>query len=566
MIRLEAARRVVDGKFLEAGDVLGKAVQSILDLISSLDRLAETLDPASVDATSGELRSAAASLLTLPETHAERRVMIESVSSLAGALGECVDNLRRHLAYLRAFAINTKITAGGILETGEEFGIFAQEMSDCINLGHTELDAFSKDLARLDAEVGSALSHAQNLGRRCAELLPDVPNALVQSAEAMALHHEKVAGAATGAASIARTVQKKVAGALAALQIGDITRQRIEHVQAGLEMLGESASVDGLDTGQSERLAGAVHELLGRQLTECAADFHQEVAKIGRNMDGLAEDALEILRLRDLAHGRVEGSNAGFLRHLDGSIGQAIGLVGEMRSADLAALEVGRSAAAAAHGLATRVAGIQKIRANVQQMALNATLKCSRIGDVGKPLAVIAVELRMQAGHLDKSAGETLTALDDLTRQSMVLTRGGGSGPGDGDSDEGDPGAATAALEAADGRVRSASESVEADLAELAHQGEAVVEGLRHATSRLNFQGEVGAALDQAADAFSARSQVSTRVDDIQEPLERLLGRIAKQYTMAREREVHQDALTAMGAGGPPAPSPTPEPEDDVLF
>jgi hypothetical protein len=54
--------------------------------------------------------------------------------------------MRQHLAYLRVFAINIKITSGGIAAAGPEFAIFAQEICDCIELGRAQLDTFRADL------------------------------------------------------------------------------------------------------------------------------------------------------------------------------------------------------------------------------------------------------------------------------------------------------------------------------------------------------------------------------------------------------------------------------------
>jgi hypothetical protein len=63
------------------------------------------------------------------------------------------------------------------------------------------------------------------------------------------------------------------------------------------------------------------------------------------------------------------------------------------------------------------------MRADVQMMALNTTLKCSRIGETGKPLGVIAVELRAHAGHLETSAARTLTSLEGLSASADAQGR-----------------------------------------------------------------------------------------------------------------------------------------------
>jgi hypothetical protein len=555
--RLEAARRAVEGRFLQAGEVLGQAVEGVGRLIGSLDQLTRTVQPAAVEATTAELRAAAASLLTLPVQHAERRAVIERLIRVGDALTDCIEDMRRNLAYLRVFAINIKITAGGVAAAGAEFGLFAQEICDRIELGRTQLGAFDAELTALCEELARAVSYEKALAEHCRGLFPAVPDGLTTSAGEMVAHHERVSRVALEVAGLAREVQKKVGKALAALQIGDITRQRIEHVQQALDLL---AQVPDLTPEPRGRLEAFIHGLLAAQLRATAEDFHRDVARIGQSMSGMAADATEILRLRDLAFGRAGGGDS-FLKRMENNVSQALDLVDRLESADLAATGVGRSAAVAAADLSTRITGLQAIKTDVQQMALNTTLKCSRIGETGKPLAVIAVELRLHAGHMETSAQAALTSLDDLTQAAAAL----GGEPVDEDAPA--PGGAGAALSDAAARLHAAGDAVEADLVELARQGEGVVNALRNAAARLDFQREIGAILDEAAKTLAEQAGDEIPwTDDLREPLGALLGRIAKDYTMATEREVHRVHTIGLDLETEPAEAKPAAAEDDVLF
>jgi hypothetical protein len=554
--RLEAARRAVEGRFLQAGEVLGQAVEGVGRLIGSLDQLTRTVQPDTVAATTAELRAAASSLLTLPVQHAERRMVIERLTKVGDALADCIEDMRRNLAYLRVFAINIKITAGGVAAAGAEFGLFAQEICDRIELGRTQLAAFDAELTALREELAVAVAHEKTLAHHCAGLLPAVPDGLTSSAGEMVAHHDRVSRVALEVAGLARDVQKKVGKALGALQIGDITRQRIEHVQQALDLL---AQVPSLAPDPRARLEAFIHRLLAAQLRATAQDFHRDVARIGQSMTGMAADATEILRLRDLAFGRAGGGDS-FLKRMETNVSKALDLVDRLEQADLAATGVGRSAATAAADLSTRITGLQAIKTDVQQMALNTTLKCSRIGETGKPLAVIAVELRLHAGHMETSAQTALTALGDLTEAASAL----GGEPGD---DASSPGGAGAALSDAAARLHAAGDAVEADLVELARQGEGVVNSLRSAAARLDFQREIGAILDEAADSLSEQSgEGIPRTDDLRAPLGVLLAKIAKDYTMATEREVHRALTEGLDLDAEPVEIKPAANEDDVLF
>lgn len=555
--RLDTARRAVEGRFLEAGEVLAQAVEGVGRLIRSLEALASTLEPATVEATTRELHAAADSLMRLPERHGARREVVERMTGVGRDLSGCIADMRRTLAYLQTYAINIKITAGGIAAARSEFGVFTQEVHDRIERGRAELNAFDADLARLCGDLAEALAREQDLARHCDGLVPSVPNGLTASAQEMVEHHGRISAAAAEVGALARQVQKKVGGVLAALQIGDITRQRIEHVQQALDM---TAQATGLAPDARARLNAFIFRLLAGQLDATAHDFERDVARIGANMSGMAGDAVEILRLRDLAFGRAGDGGESFLRRMEIHVGQALDLVERLAFADSAALDVGRSAAAAAGDLTAKVANLLSIKTDVQQMALNATLKCSRIGDPGKPLAVIAVELRMHAGHMETSSQEALVALDGIAGEARAL-----SAAEDGESDS--TGGAGKSLGEAGARLRAVGESVEADLVELARQGEGVVDALRRAAARLDFHSEIGAIIKDAAFALSeAAGEDAPWIDDIRAPLGDILGRMAKDYTMASEREVHKTFTRGHDFDAPAESKPAAIADEDALF
>uniref|UniRef100_B0T7L4 Methyl-accepting chemotaxis sensory transducer n=1 Tax=Caulobacter sp. (strain K31) TaxID=366602 RepID=B0T7L4_CAUSK len=555
--RLEAARAAIEGRFLEAGDVLSRALDGVAALVSALDRMGQNLDADTARKTTAELAKAADTLRGLPRSLDARRGQVGDLVKVGDVLTTCIEEMRQHLAYLRVFAINIKITSGGIVAAGPEFAIFAQEICDVIELGRTQLDTFRGDLLTLDGALRAALVHEDGLARHCADLLPAVPDALIGSANAIAAHHGKIAEVAVSVAALARDVQKKVGGGLAALQIGDITRQRIEHVQAGLALL--DAKTPGLTAEQGERLEAFIHRLLAAQLAATAADFHRDVSRIAANVAGMAADAGEMLRLRDLAYGQSQGAEGGFLRGLENHVGQALGLVADIDAGEQAARDVSRSAAEAAHDLTDQIGGIQTMRADVQMMALNTTLKCSRIGETGKPLAVIAVELRQQAIHLEKSAARTLDSLNALSVAAAA------SDPRASVEGGGEAAAAAGVLSDAAARIHRAGDGAESDLAEAARQGAEVVDMLQRAAGRFDFQRQIGSVLDEAADALWAQAgDDDIATDDIGPTLRPMMDRLFKTYTMAQERDVHRAMIETLGEAASEAPAA--EDPDDVLF
>ncbi len=558
--RLESARAAVERRFVQAGDVLGDAAESLRHLIGSLDRLTAALDSETVSASTGQLNMAAGALRTLPERHAARLSHILELRREGAALAGSVEDMTRNLAYLRVFATSIKITAAGISAASREFGDFAQEICQRVEQGQARLEAFKTELQAMLALFDQAHAQENSLASRCAAVLPAVPDSLCVSAERMSRHHLRIAEVAGQIAALGRSVQGRIGSALAGLQVGDITRQRIEHVA---EIQARAEAADGIDPDQRRRLDAFVNHLLAELLRAASADFHQEIARLRAALDGLAGDAGAILGLRDLAVGR-EGGDEGVLRRLEGDVAKAMGLVADMADSARQALTLGGSAVAAAADLGRGIIELQDIKTDVQHMALNTTLKCARIGDEGKPLAVIAVELRQHAGHIETSARLALETLDAVAHQAQRLSEGQETADAPGSAAQ-----VGITLETVRAGLRGTSEMVEADVAALAAQGEAVAGALRAAARSLDLETEIGAVLDEAATALSARADPDPhKVGDLEAALGALLSHAAQRYTMASERQVQARIVARLGfkiAESRPAAAQAAS-LDDVLF
>jgi hypothetical protein len=545
--RMEAARQKIETKFLAAGAVLSDAVDGVGALIAGLEKLTEALEPSAMAATTDDLKTAAAKLSALPARQAERREFLQHLALHNQSFGEHIFDMRRSLGYMRAFTMNIKITAGGIAGADTEFRDFVQDISKCVELGRDELNGLDADVRALQQGLEGALKQGSLVEERCGALIPAIPDELSASVLVVAGHKQKVAQAASDAAALARDIRKKVARTLAALQIGDITRQRIEHVQAGVAMLEQSAAT--LSGGEGARMRGLMHALLAAQLASTVEDFKNDVADIVRSMSGLTADARALLDLKDLAYGRSDGKDDGFLRNLEHRVQAALGLVDEIDTANRKTLETGQSTAMAAQALSTRVATIQKIKLDVQYMAFNTVLKSTRLGEVGRPLSVIAAELRAHSANLEAQAGQCVAILDKLTQAAAPK----GDRP-DAD-DETETQAAARALAAATHRIHDAGNKTQGELSVLAIQGEDVLKLLDGSLSRFDLQREIGDPLDDVAIALAAFADDGDAATDVVEPMSALLSKLAVIYTMMKERDVHQAFLKTWGLDAASAPA-----------
>jgi hypothetical protein len=527
--QLETARSQVEDRFQRAGTILAEVLDVVSRLVVSLTELTDTMESEAVEATTRDLLAATDELSTIPETQSQRRATLEKVHAASGSLRRHIDDMRQTLRYLQVFALNIKITSAGL--GAGEFKDFAEEMFERIEFGVGELNAFDRQLQEVSRQLSEALDSEASLEGQCALLLPTVRRNLAADAEMMRAHHRSVIATTASVAALAQAVQAKVGRALGALQIGDITRQRIEHVQTAIEMVSEFELAAGaLSREDRDGVANAVHRMLCAQMADLVSDFRREAGRVTTSIAGMAEDTDQILRLRDLTYGHPSSDDGGILRALQSSVSQARSLVQNVQSANLDAERIASSTSIAAETLGGRVAGVRLVKTDIQQMALNTALRCSRLGDAGKPLNVIAVELRTYADDLDVVADQAATILNLLAADASTVTRQGGVSM---DAD--------AVFRGAIDHIRSVGDNAEEKLENLGRQGGQVADTLGRTMRQLDFHQDLSDVLEMAAESLNALTgDQDGDPGEVEAPLFELLDRIAPLYTMAREREIHK--------------------------
>ena len=476
--QLETARALIESRFSDAGGRLAGSLEMVGRLIESLDRLEVTLDAKSVSDTTQDLLSTAEGLNALPEAQQDRIAYFANIKVAGAQLQANIESMRTTLRYLRAFALNVKITAGSTIRASDEFAGFAERMCSQLDLGVGQLDELADQLTDLSTRLQQALEFEQTLSGKYAALIPAVPDRLAVDARAIQEQHTQIADVARSIAAIARDIQTKVSKALMALQIGDITRQRIEHVQLGLRVASRLAAQSDLAEEARDRAERRLLHMLAAQMSDIAADFEAEAVKVTQSLNGMAADTAQILAVNALG-GR---GGKGGLRELEESLGHAGLLVGDVTAAMANAHRISNETVSAVEALSRRVGAIQGVKRDIQQMAINSSLRSNRLGDIGKPLSVIAIELSSHAGQLEEEADLTLSSLNALAGVANDRPAGGDQ---DGRVDAG-------RLNGVRSRLRQAADVVEHDLSGLSDQGAATARSLTVAAEQLGLKADMG--------------------------------------------------------------------------
>ena len=522
--RLEQARTSLEARFLEGGEVLTHTLDSIGDMIGALDRVTSSLGKDTVDGTVADLSGTAAQIDALPAHQQERQGRMMRLANASAALQGDVDAMVETLRYLRTFAITAKVTAAGDLD----FSHFADEMLERINFGCDTVNAFVDQLRALNDHLRTAVSNGREVDAQYRRVVPEVTRNLATDAARMGTYHGEVRRVTDDLAGLVREVQSKVARILSSLQIGDITRQRVEHVQAGLDAEGDANARAALTALQS------------LQMSDILDEFQAGTAVVTTSLGGLAANVKEIVALGRQARGGSEGSSDGFLRALERSVARARELAGGIETARRKADELSSSTAETARRLIDSVDAIRTIRAEIQYMSINTSLRCSRMGEAGKPMNVVALELRVFADQMERVADRLVAGLHRLSEVADALVAGHDDAP-DSICDRLDKALVT---------IEGAGANMETDLKDLSARGDLVARAVGSSVSKLDFARELGDVLEECAYALAQLAADLGEADaDFAEPsLQERAELHFRIYTMARERTIHRSLFTAPDA------------------
>jgi predicted nucleic acid-binding Zn-ribbon protein len=551
--KLEFVREKLEQRFLQAGETMASALDGVEALIQSLDQLNHALEGDASAGANKALRDAAADLLALPAVQVERRVAFETLVQQSKKLSSNIEQMNTMLRYLRAFAMNLKVTSA----SAAEFNGFAQELMERIAIGAQKLALFNAKLKALDEQLGRALGFVCNLEGDCERLLPSVATDLQSSSEAIQEHNDEINVIAAEVAELAKDIRKKVGKALMAMQIGDNTRQRIEHVQAGLGLLQSAHFDEDLGMGDHQS-ANLVRRVLLEQLIDLEDTFAIEARKVSDNLIGLRGGASEVLRLKTLIG---EGRNAGFLRNLEGNVSDAHGVVDRVRLVNGQAGKAGRAVVDAVEALVTDVDAIQSVKTEIRYMAINTSIRCARMGPEGRPVSVVGVELRAGADKLGEAADGTMGDLDGLSEGANAFVAQ------DVNADLGQN------LDQALQSIRQAGDAAETNLEAVGRGSDHVARAMDALSAIENFHDDLRAGLEDARETLAALIDPDADEPENAGPmLDATLSEMFKCYTMDREREIHRRLApqsNTVATGGPAAeatPANDAAMDDDALF
>lgn len=540
----------LDAQLLPVGEALLLLVQTVDAVIEGLTAIGTAIAQGPAERAITDALVASRTLLDAPDRHAMQRGHFAALRERVGTLSSLSDELDRVLLMLEFYCVNMKIAAGG----AEDFVNFADEMRSQLSTGRLQLTDVGATVARLFDGFGTMLTVDRDLAEECKRHIPSVPEEIAEAAQRLRRQQAAVAATVAAGEQSARRIRSEVGAALAAIQIADNVRQRIEHAAFICDCINGAAALEEPLRGDVE---GHLAALATAQIEVIAKDFCEDAGRLLASLEGLLPETRHLLESVRQDHSILE--SASLVERFGERIAHSARLTAQLQETDHRARQILAQVLGTIEELSGRVERVRDLGVEVGYMSVNANLRSRGNSGISKVVSVIATEIKVQSTIID----EVSTRFVGLTRQiaeiADAIAEGNRGGPVDIQMLLAGSHKALAEVTA---RSRDGVVRVGADCS-------ALIGRLPDTIGRVRESLMLAAGLETASALLAPMARrVSPEVlEDAAHPLGALLRKVAGIYTMASERHVHAGFAPADSAPAEEAPLPPATcDDDDVLF
>ncbi len=538
---LQSAFAPIERIFQHAGEELSSAVQSLQRITKSCGDLSQRMAEEALAASTARLETAAAQVSDLAGNANSGQASLAALLGLTSGIEERILRLSRTVGEVQILGINAKIEAAHVTARDVDFTVFTREIGRLAELAGAGLTKLSEELETLGRLIDKARADQETFERENQQSLTAIGHRLEANLQKVKERRQTALAASAGLGEHSLRITGRVAKVVADLQIADITRQRVEHVNHGLDVIDglfePGGAADDADLAGTQRLSvvSAICRLEAAQLKNAESDFSREIGQIIANLQALAGDAEEVRRQGEAVCGSGAEEGSSFLSELGRDLDQARTLLEKYAEAHATIEGVTRSVSAGVSEMVKYLAAVHSIEADMRVMGLNATLKCGRLGSEGRALSVIAQELRVFANRTADDSAVIMQGLEKLIAQAESL-KGGNQAHESVDISRliADMTESVRALEVANGDLAGPMAALERDSRQI---GDALDETVKHITGHP----ECVAGLRQVAAHLQdlAASTPQDSAEDLGSIKDKVLAMMKGRYTMAREHEIH---------------------------
>jgi len=535
-------------------DFHGQSLE-LADLATELAELTsgETMTSA-LDNLSGELGN----MTNLCELSGNEQSIeeLKAVNSIIDELEAIIVEFGRIVKKLSMLGISTRIESARLGSKGMGFSTLADDVEKLANNIVNYSGSIVENAKALNGYVETASVRTRGIietQKACSVNILQNLNSNIESLSRMTSHSSELSKRIS---EKTKSISDNISQAVLSMQFHDIVRQQVEHVEQAvhdmkdiLDEKKDAFSPPLLDSDAIETVAwtGDVLQLQCSQLDHSRDRFVEAVDSMLRNLQGISENILDISEdIRSLmsAEGGEEGSA---LTGVERGIGDVSASLQEFAAEGE---ELGKLMASVADTIAIMssfVVEIEEVGAEIELIAINASIKAAHTGEEGAALGVLASAIQGLSVEARKQTDAVTRILNNISASANVLQENAS-----GYYDQSQVEAILANLEGIVKNIQTVDRNSREKFRSLRDRSDNLGKSIRELTRRIDFHTDVAGKLDEIRGFLDEARGLAQEVVPLEKDHNRSerLQKLYERYTMETERDVHEAAFGEKSPGG----------------
>ena len=529
---LAETRATIESRFSATGDNLVECTMSLNAVSAAHEGLPGALDGEEFAQAEASLVTISDELARISQSDWSGTPAIGELEKLAAEMADPLAELRKVMLLLEIISANAGILAAEVAGESAELGAFTGNMIALARGAIDGLGTFAQSRAVVINQLSGASAAGERFAGTHAHTLDHVRTRLAEHAEAIARYRASAGQQLAHNGGATRRIATRVADVVAAMQIGDITRQRIEHVERGLEMLAElSQPASSVEASLRPATIAQLRRLVEAQLRDTIDEYRDRTTFISQSLPQLAEDTDHVLAEGDTQARALTASSGDTLAGMLADLRQVRGIFADFRSVHGEADQTAQAVAAAIEDMVQQLSTIDRIERQIRMLSFNMAARCNRLGEDGRAMTVITQQLRELAMRTEGAASKVRDLLGEGSRSAGTI--------GSGDHRSGELARLDGATDETIAHIEHVIDEMSGHARTLADCGPGALAILRQAALAARGLDDVAMIWDAALNEIEATQTIAPPEGESDPAPFADLRRI---YTMDSERRVH-DAI-----------------------
>ncbi|SDB03216.1 hypothetical protein SAMN05660653_00137 [Desulfonatronum thiosulfatophilum] len=470
---------------------------------------------------------------------------LEKVVRLISSLETRTGSFRKIVRTLQMLGVTTRIESARLGEKGRGFMNLAGQVD---SLGQNIIDHWNKivnDTKILHEHVTSALHRTGALVREQRSVTEEALSSGHKNLETLVRLTDQSGAASQTLSSRTSEISSHVGSIVSSLQFHDIARQQVEHVCEAVEDMTQMllVGVDGEGEDAETKMQDLacwiadVCSLQVSQLRQCGVAFEQAIETLTGNLSSITDTVAAMDRDLRAILGAEDNSSHNALDQIEANVHLLIDFMQGYSAKSEELADIMRTVGDMVSQMAAYVANIEEVGAEIELIALNASVQAAHTGEEGLALGVLAgaiQRLSMDARTLTDVVADELRDISEHAHELLKLA--------DISVNTQKLGQQVGRLEEMISSLRTLNQQTVQTFSEVRAMGAELKRDLLDQIEAITFHHPMLAELRQAGDAFMELAnqalEHSSRDCDPADRPERLKVLLSR-YTMEAERMVH---------------------------